>query len=93
MKYKCDAGHEFIHTAKLIKIHHSDEAATQTIEMQVCPYCLTIDYQEFKIKDTIVSVISTALSDVDSFLKDGYEVESLYAKTATLVKKEIESSD
>jgi len=38
-------------------------------------------------KNRIESVKSVDLNEVDAWLQKGYEVQELYAKTATLVKK------
>jgi len=83
MKYICEQNHEFEHTAKLITV-----AGNVTLEQAICPYCQSIIYHENKQESKITSVISVDLSEVDTKLKEGYVVEALYAKTATLVKKE-----
>jgi hypothetical protein len=83
VKYICEQNHEFEHTAKLITVKDNI-----TLEQSICPYCQTIIYRENKQENKITSVISVDLDKVDEKLKDGYIVESLYAKTATLVKRE-----
>jgi len=86
MKYICENGHEFLHTAKIIQI---EPDGTSQLETPVCPICQSVVYDEYVLgQKTITSVISVDLADVDARLKEGYVVESLYAKTATLVKKE-----
>jgi hypothetical protein len=44
---------------------------------------------EIKQVPNITSVLSCDLDEVDTFLKQGYIVKELYAKTATLVKREV----
>ena len=86
MKYICENDHIFEHTAKL-HARSSDEISS--VEVPVCPICETRTYTEYVLdKKRIVSVVSVDLSEVDAKLKEGYEVDSLYAKTATLVKRE-----
>ena len=84
MRYICENGHIFEHTAKQI----SKVSEAESYEIPVCPICVTRIYSEYILDDTITSVISVSLDDVDEKLKEGYKVESLYAKTATLIKKE-----
>jgi len=85
MEYKCENNHIFVHTAKLI-----EPRGDGSIETPVCPRCGIVSYREYKTPEsTIISVISVDIADVDSKLTEGYEVESLYAKTATLVKRTI----
>lgn len=83
MQYRCKNEHVFEQAAKMIV---TDEALG-TIEFPVCPHCLQKHYSQYKVEEKITSVISVDLSEVDTKLKEGYGVESLYAKTATLVKK------
>ena len=86
MRYICERDDIFEHTAKLIQI---EPDGTSQLEVPVCPICHTNVYSEYVLdKQKIVSVVSVDLTDVDAKLKDGYTVESLYAKTATLVKRE-----
>jgi hypothetical protein len=83
MRYICENDHVFEHTGKMIQRYD-----TMTIETPICPHCRTCTYSEYVLdKQNIVSVLSVPLEDVDAKLKEGYEVESLYAKTATLVKR------
>ena len=85
MKYICENDHTFMHTATLEEYIEESDANTKT---PVCPICHSKVYDEYVLGDKqIVSVISVDIADVDSRLKEGYVVESLYAKTATLVKK------
>ena len=86
MEYICENDHKFMHTAKLTI---SPKTETGSIEVPVCPICETRIYAEYVLdKKRIISVASVELSEVDTKLKEGYEVDSLYAKTATLVKRE-----
>ena len=83
MRYICENNHVFEHTAKRIEVLEN-----LTIEHYVCPHCKTLTYCEYTLdKKSITSVISVDLAEVDAKLAEGYEVESLYAKTATLVKR------
>ena len=87
MRYICENDHIFEHTAKMTKQHTHDDDFT--VEAPVCPHCLTIVYSEYVLdKKQITSVLSVNIAEVDSKLKEGYEVESLYAKTAILVKRD-----
>ena len=57
-----------------------------------CPveHCGCINLKEYIApQENIISVKSVDLSEVDSYLKEGYLVESLYAKNAVLVKKQV----
>ena len=57
---------------------------------KMCPLCGSFEFDEYKeVQPEISSVKSVPLAEVDDLLKEGYVVESLYAKTATLVKREI----
>lgn len=84
MEYLCENEHVFVHAAKKITPYREKE----TLESFICPHCGTLKYREYKQQDVVTSVISVDLSEVDVRLKEGYVVESLYAKTATLVKRE-----
>ena len=86
MRYICENGHIFEHTAKLIVFGFKEPS---TIEVPVCPICETRIYAEYVLdKKQITSVISVDIAEVDTKLQEGYEVEALYAKTATLVIRE-----
>ena len=84
MRYICENDHIFEHTAKMTTC--VDDIV---YEIPVCPHCYIKTYAEHVIDTKITSVISVELDKVDAKLAEGYEVESLYAKTATLVKKAI----
>ena len=91
MKYICikgDCGKEFLHTAKLIV----EKPGDTVIEYSVCPHCNSIEFdhliEEPPVMPDITSVKSVPLDKVDEWLGQGYIVESMYAKTATLVKRE-----
>ena len=59
-------------------------------ETKICPFCGEKEFEEQREpQPEIVSVKSVDLADVDAWLEQGYVVESLYAKTATLVKREV----
>ena len=49
----------------------------------------SLELQEPEVESKIVSVKSVDLNEVDGWLNQGYEVKDLYAKNATLIKKEI----
>jgi len=85
MRYICENDHIFEHTGKMIS--NIDDGVI--LEVPVCPICETRIYAEYVLdKKAITSVISVDIAEVDNKLKEGYEVELLYAKTATLVKRE-----
>jgi len=57
--------------------------------VHVCPYCRSLNIDEFvEPHPTIVSVKSVELDKVDEWIGQGYQVKELYAKMATMVKKE-----
>ena len=86
MRYICENNHIFEHIGKLTL---SPKTTTGSLEVPVCPICETRIYSEYVLdKKQITSVISVDIAEVDTKLKEGYEVESLYAKTATLVKRD-----
>jgi hypothetical protein len=61
---------------------------TKSIEEYVCPYCQSLNIDEFVVPQAeIVSVKSVELDKVDEWIGQGYEVKELYAKTATMIKK------
>ena len=89
MRYICENDHIFEHTAKLILMTFNKSEPDKTLEVPVCPICETRIYAEYVLdKKRITSAISVDLSEVDSKLQEGYEVDNLYAKTATLVKRD-----
>ncbi len=104
MKYLCCNGHKFIHPAKLVYHDYSKTDETEqkigaisiieplviaTEEYSVCPDCGVTAYIEYvEAEPEITSVKSVDLSQVDDYLKMGYVVRELYAKTATLCKME-----
>jgi hypothetical protein len=58
-------------------------------EMYVCPFCSSLEFTEFiESQPEISSVKSVPLEEVDNWLKQGYKVRELYAKSATLVLME-----
>ena len=88
MRYICENDHIFEHIGKEITTC-IDGDKTLTLEHPVCPICVSRIYAEYVLdKKRITSVVSVDLSEVDSKLKEGYEVDNLYAKTATLVKRD-----
>lgn len=99
MRFKCKkCEREFMYPAKMTEriMRIEDETVIDQehipVESSVCPYCFKKDFDELphppEAKPEITSVKSVSLEEVDSWLKEGYVVESLYAKTATLVKRE-----
>ena len=88
MRYICENGHIFEHAGKEITMV-IDGNNSLTLHHPICPICVTRIYSEYVLdKKRITSVISVDLADVDSKLQEGYEVDNLYAKTATLVIRE-----
>ena len=83
-KYQCDKGHVFLFPAT----QHMGSEFTW-VESKECPRCQSEAISEFVEPEAdITSVLSCDLGAVDGFLKQGYIVKELYAKTATLIKKE-----
>lgn len=100
--YVCEKGHIFIFPAKIVKVILPQlESGQMTsfvpelepkIEIHACPYCQSLDLSEvIEPQEDITSVKSVPLEDVDAWLKEGYKVRELYAKTATLVKLEAQA--
>jgi hypothetical protein len=105
MKYTCDKGHIFIHPAIVTDYNaYTKESIARehigfpssTITVHVCPVCAktsnnaNVALTEFVEPEAdITSVLSCDLGAVDGFLKQGYIVKELYAKTATLIKREV----
>ena len=89
MKYQClECKETFVHTATLA----TDILEKDVIEYSVCPFCKSRHYDELKLEEQqITSVLSVPLENVDLKLTEGYVVHELYAKTATLVKKELKA--
>lgn len=103
MKYQCsnpDCKEIFIYAAKLIQqdLHAKQDFpkdysyyAEKIIETHVCPFCESLDFEEYiepKTIEKISSVKSVELEKVDEWITQGYEVKELYAKMATMIKKE-----
>ena len=99
LKYQClKKGCEFKFLFPLKNIEtellgkDSESPLTSTEESLVCPKCRSNYFDEIeKVEDKISSVKSVPLEEVDALLKKGYVVKELYAKTATLIKKETKS--
>ena len=109
MKFKClneNCGKTFVYAAKTRKPIDTEAKALTTaagslqvtesfVETHVCPYCNSRDFTEYtEPQPEITSVKSVPLEDVDELLAQGYVVEQLYAKTATLAKRgEVKQSE
>jgi hypothetical protein len=96
MKYQC-AGCKrvFLHPAKKTNFRYNANAESEgtllfQVEESVCPYCETPNLVEYM--EPISSVKSVDIAEVDALLKQGYVIHELYAKTATLIKKEAKSA-
>jgi hypothetical protein len=97
-KYQCNGGHIFTHPAKEILVVDTTVSSvkelsvfpSKTLETYTCPICRTHVFDEYLVPEAdITSVLSCDLGAVDGFLKQGYIVKELYAKTATLIKREV----
>ena len=94
MKYVClECKRTFLHCAKLtdnnVSIGMNTAPITKSFETYVCPHCKSLNVDEFvESHPAIVSVKSVELDKVDEWIGQGYQVKELYAKTATMVKKE-----
>jgi hypothetical protein len=85
MKYQCKQGHIFLFPET---IHTGSEFNWG--EYKKCPECDSIYLTEYVEPEAdITSVLSCDLGAVDGFLKQGYIVKELYAKTTTLIKREV----
>lgn len=95
-KFEClnsDCKKTFLYTAK--RIESKTDMATDmnelVFETHVCPYCHSLNFQEYVepvVVEEISSVKSVELDKVDEMIAQGYKVKELYAKTATMIKKE-----
>lgn len=95
MKFEClnsDCKKTFLYLAKVTDyICGGASYPARTIEIHVCPHCQSLNFQEYVepvIVEKISSVKSVELDKVDEMITQGYEVKELYAKTATMIKKE-----
>lgn len=102
MKYQCENCHKtFAHPMKQRVYIKSDADRVIAVgstfasnpadfsEFNTCPFCGDKNFSEFiEPQEDITSVRSVDLAQVDDYLKQGYKVRELYAKTATLVKME-----
>jgi hypothetical protein len=85
--YECEIGHIFIFPAKIVG---PVGLQSDTVEVHVCPFCHSLKLKEHvEPEESITSVKRVDLADVDELLKKGYVVRELYAKSATLVLKEV----
>jgi hypothetical protein len=84
VKYQCERGHIFIFPTTQ---HSGSELCW--VELKSCPECNSWKISEYvEPQAEITSVKSVDLNEVDTYLKDGYIVEAMFAKTATVIKKE-----
>jgi hypothetical protein len=75
-------------------------AVSSYIETSVCPECQSIHYTEVaQPEPKITNVVTMSIEDdpvtqayLQAKIQEGYVVESLYAKTATLVKREAKTA-
>ena len=99
MKYVClECKKTFLHCAKFtdnnVSIGMNTAPITKSFETYVCPYCKSLDVDEFvESHPAIASVKSVELDKVDEWISQGYQVKELYAKMATMVKKEAEKNE
>lgn len=95
-KFEClnsDCKKTFLYTAKRIesKTDMTTDMNELVFETHVCPYCHSLNFQEYVepvVVEEISSVKSVELDKVDEMIAQGYKVKELYAKTATMIKKE-----
>jgi hypothetical protein len=94
MKFQClnpNCKKVFLYTAKQTKESELAVDEGEVIETHVCPYCHGLDFEELVETvqaEKVCSVKSVELDKVDDWITQGYEVKELYAKTATMIKKE-----
>ncbi len=84
---------EYLYSGDLGKdfVHPEDHVLLKMIERPICPFCHGLTFEEYVepvVQEKIVSVKSVELDKVDEWIGQGYEVKELYAKTATMIKKE-----
>jgi len=95
VKYEClSCKKTFLHVGRLtnndVSIGMNTAPVINSLEVSVCPYCKSLDIEDHvEVEPAITSVKSVDLAEVDGFLKEGYVVHELYAKTATIIKKEV----
>lgn len=95
MKYQCQnptCKKTFIYAAKRTSTEYNPNLSVKDLlEIHECPFCKSLDFEEYiepKTIEKISSVKSVELEKVDEWITQGYEVKELYAKMATMVKKE-----
>jgi len=91
LKYQCrKCEQEFIHPAIIVDDQLKD--SNRTVETHVCPYCLSLNYDEVQAVPEQVEAVyvhdlqsgeNTALNDK---LAEGYKITSRYAKQYVLEK-------
>lgn len=68
------------------RIHRGIITLDMAVVYHLVKYTEEEKQQLTPFEPSITSVISVPIEEVDSKLKDGYEIKELYAKTATLIK-------
>jgi hypothetical protein len=93
-RFECEDCHKtFLYPA--VMTTEMPQTPDTWFEVRICPYCHSMNIKEVEQTipvEQITSVKSVDLAEVDELLKQGYQVHELYAKTATLVKKEAKKS-
>ena len=97
MKYQCSRCKEVFHYPMKYTLDQSsvedNKGETKSRETYHCPFCENQRFTEFiEPEPDIISVKSVDLNEVDTYLKDGYVVEAMFAKTATIKKLAIKPS-
>lgn len=93
MKYQCDQGHIFLHTATYIS---GNKDAVATGEVQCCPFCLkdtsipNVCYTELaeeNVANVYVYDLTTGpQTQLDQLLADGFKIVNRYSKQYHLEK-------
>jgi hypothetical protein len=95
MKFQCqnpECKKIFVYAAKRTSTEYNPNYSVKDLlETHECPFCKSPNFEEYaepKVIEKISSVKSVELVEVDEWIAQGYEVKELYAKTATMIKKE-----
>lgn len=87
----CDK--EFVYPAK-ITVQRQSMLPNDLIEKHVCPYCLSLNFDELPkdskgTNDSVTEVVSVPHAEAAAKVKEGYKVYGIYAKETVCVKRNL----
>ena len=100
MKYVCATCNKvFLHTAKTVKaldgkgergvIIGNMAVQVDTVESAVCPFCHSLEYNEYEEAESlVVSIKKVPHEEADKLIAEGYQPKEYYAKDVVMVKRE-----